>query len=349
MYSILLTGYIEMQFVVTPSGGFYVSALIDRFGREIRYLRISVTDRCDLRCVYCMSEKMTFLPKPDLLTLEELAKITHRFIDYGVEKIRISGGEPLVRKDVMELFADISARFGHGLSELTLTTNGTQLDKYADKLAALGVKRVNISLDSLRSETFAALARRNVLPQVLSGIEAVKEAGLRIKINTVLLPENLGEIPDMVRWAHSQGFDMSLIEIMPMGETDAARRTQFIPMSRAKDVLNSQFTLNPLVTSQRLSGPARYSHITETDGKIGFISPLTNNFCAGCNRVRLTCTGRIYMCLGQEDHIDLRRTLRSGGDIDAQIARAVNLKPEAHNFKITDTPSLARHMSVTGG
>lgn len=326
-----------------------MTTLIDKFGREIRYLRISVTDRCDLRCVYCMSEKMTFLPKADLLTLEELAKITHRFIDFGVEKIRISGGEPLVRKDVMALFADISPRLGRGLSELTLTTNGTQLDKYADQLAALGVKRINVSLDSLRAETFAALARRNVLPQVLRGIEAAKEAGLQIKLNTVLLAENLNEITDMVRWAHGQGFDMSLIEIMPMGETDAQRRTQFVPMTRAKDVLQEQFTLSPLVTSTRLSGPARYSYIPETQGKLGFISPLTNNFCAGCNRVRLTCTGRIYMCLGQEDHIDLRRTLRGGGDIDAQIARAINLKPEAHDFTIADKPSLARHMSVTGG
>ena len=241
-----------------------------------------------------MSEKMTFLPKADLLTLEELAEIAHRFIDFGVEKIRISGGEPLVRKDVMELFAEISPRLNNRLSELTLTTNGTQLDKHADKLASLGVRRINLSLDSLNEATFTKLARRNVLPQVLNGIQAAKEAGIDVKLNTVLLPENLDEIPNMMRWAHAQGFDMSLIEIMPMGQTDAQRRDQFVPISRAKERLEEQFTLKPLITSTRLSGPARYSFIPETGGKLGFISPLTNNFCAGCNRVRLTCTCLLY-------------------------------------------------------
>lgn len=296
-----------------------------------------------------MSKKMTFLPKSELLTLEELAEIAHKFIDFGVEKVRISGGEPLVRKDIMRLFADISPRLKNDLSELTLTTNGTQLDQHADQLAALGIKRINLSLDSLNAETFRKLARRNVLPQVLSGIQAAKEAGLHIKLNTVLLPENLNEIPDIIRWAHGQGFDMSLIEIMPMGQTDTQRRKQFVPMTRAKEMLAQQFTLEPMVTSKRLSGPARFSYIPETRGKLGFISPLTNNFCAGCNRVRLTCTGRIYMCLGQEDHIDLRKTLRNGGDIETQITRAVDMKPEAHDFEISDTPSLQRHMSVTGG
>ena len=326
-----------------------MNRLIDKFGRDIRYLRISVTDRCDLRCSYCMSEKMKFLPKRDLLTLEELAQVAHRFIDFGVEKIRISGGEPLVRKDVMALFSEISPRLKNGLSELTLTTNGTQLEKHADQLAALGVKRINISLDSLNRDTFAALARRNIFPQVLTGIQAAKEANIHVKINTVLLPENLNEIPDMMRWAHGQGFDMSLIEIMPMGQTDIERRMQFVPMNQVKDLLRKKYTLEPMVTSQRLSGPARYNFVKETQGKIGFISPLTNNFCAGCNRVRLTCTGRIYMCLGQDDHIDLRDTLRGGGNLDKQIARAVNMKPEAHDFSITDRPSVARYMSVTGG
>ena len=323
--------------------------LVDKFGREIKYLRISVTDRCDLRCQYCMSEKMTFLPKADLLSLEELAKISHRFIDFGVEKIRISGGEPLVRKDVMELFAQLSPRLGQGLSELTLTTNGTQLTKYADRLASLGVRRINLSLDSLNPDIFAKLTRRNVLAQVLDGVQAAKEAGLKIKINTVLLPENLAEIPDMMRWAHAQAFDMSLIEIMPMGQTDVSRRQQYVPMTRAKDLLAQGFDLTPILNNDPLGGPARYHYVTDTKGRIGFISPLTNNFCAGCNRVRLTCTGRIYMCLGQEDHIDLRKTLREGGNIDTEIARAVNLKPEAHDFKIGDKPSLTRHMSVTGG
>jgi len=326
-----------------------MTTLVDKFGRDIRYLRISVTDRCDLRCVYCMSEKMKFLPKTDLLTFEELAKIAHRFIDFGVQKIRISGGEPLVRKDVMQLFSDISPRLKNGLSELTLTTNGTQLAAHADKLASLGVRRLNLSLDSLNSETFTKLARRNVLPHVLDGITAAKEAGIQIKINTVLLPENIDEIPEIMRWAHSQNFDMSLIEIMPMGQTDTQRREQFVPMTRAKDLLNQHFELTPILKKDALGGPARYSLVTETGGKIGFISPLTNNFCAACNRVRLTCTGRIYMCLGQEDHIDLRHTLRNGGSLDQQIARAVNLKPEAHDFAITDTPTLTRHMSVTGG
>ena len=323
--------------------------LVDKFGREIKYLRISVTDRCDLRCQYCMSEKMNFLPKTDLLTLEELAKISHRFIDFGVEKIRISGGEPLVRKDVMELFAQLSPRLGQDLSELTLTTNGTQLSKYADRLAAFGVKRINLSLDTLNPDIFAKLTRRNILAQVLDGIQAAKEAGLKIKLNTVLLPENLAEIPEMMRWAHAQNFDMSLIEIMPMGQTDISRRKQYVPMTAAKDLLMQQFDLTPILNKDNLGGPARYSYVSETSGRTGFISPLTNNFCAGCNRVRLTCTGRIYMCLGQEDHIDLRKTIREGSDINTEIARAVNLKPEAHDFTISDTPSLSRHMSVTGG
>ena len=323
--------------------------LVDKFGREIKYLRISVTDRCDLRCQYCMAEKMSFLPKAELLTLEELAEISHRFIDFGVEKIRISGGEPLVRKDVMELFAQLAPRLGQDLAELTLTTNGTQLAKYADRLAVLGVKRINLSLDSLNPEIFFKLTRRNVLSQVMEGIEAAKAAGLEVKINTVLLPENLSEIPDMMRWAHAQNFDMSLIEIMPMGQTDISRREQYVPMTEAKDLLSSQFDLSPILKKDGLGGPARYSYVSQTGGRIGFISPLTNNFCAGCNRVRLTCTGRIYMCLGQEDHIDLRKTLREGGSIDTEIARAVNLKPEAHDFSIGDKPSLSRHMSVTGG
>ncbi len=323
--------------------------LVDNFGRAIEYLRLSVTDRCDMRCVYCMSEKMTFLPRSDLLTFEELAAISHRFIDFGVRKIRVSGGEPLVRRDVMELFSELSTRLNSGLSELTLTTNGTQLSKYADRLASLGVKRLNLSLDSLDAAVFTKLARRNVLPDVLEGIKATKEAGIHIKLNTVLLPENLAEIPEMMMWAHDQGFDMSLIEIMPMGMTDADRRKQFVPMMRAKELLAEKFELTPIVAKDKLGGPARFSLVSETKGRIGFISPLTNNFCAGCNRVRLTCTGRIYMCLGQDDHIDLRQIYREGGDLDGAIAKAVRLKPEAHDFLISDKPSVARHMSVTGG
>lgn len=292
---------------------------------------------------------MSFLPKSELLTLEELSQIAHRFIDFGVQKIRISGGEPLVRKDIMELFANIAPRLGNDLNELTLTTNGTQLENHADRLAALGVKRINISLDSLKPDIFEKLTNRNVLPKVMKGIQAAVDAGLSIKINTVILPDNIDDIPDMVRWAHRRGFDISLIEIMPMGQTEIKRREQFIPATRAKDLLSQHFTLEPMLTSSRLAGPARYSFIPETQGKIGFISPLTQNFCTDCNRVRLTCTGRIYMCLGQEDHIDLRAALRSDGNLDAQMARAVQLKPEAHDFEISDRPSLARHMSVTGG
>ncbi len=326
-----------------------MNKLIDSFGREVNYLRVSVTDRCDLRCQYCMAERMTFLPKSDLLTLEELSKLCHGFIDKGIRKIRISGGEPLVRKDVMELFKDIAPRFGSGLSELTLTTNATQLSKYADTLAELGVKRVNISLDSLNPEVFANLSRRPVLPEVLSGIQAAREAGLKVKINTVVLPNNLSELPDMLSWAHAQYFDMSLIEIMPMGQTGQNRLKQFVPMQAAKDILEKRFTLSSIQQSGNLGGPARYHHVRETGGKLGYISPLTHNFCAGCNRIRMTCTGRIYMCLGQDDYVDFRSLLRMGGDLDAATRSALREKPKAHDFTITDQPSVARHMSVTGG
>ena len=326
-----------------------MSPMIDSFGRKISYLRVSVTDRCDLRCSYCMSERMTFLPKPDLLTLEELSKLCHGFIDRGIRKIRISGGEPLVRRDVMELFKDIAPRLNSDLEELTLTTNATQLSKYVDTLAGLGVKRVNISLDSLKPDVFTSLTRRPVLDIVLDGVQAAKDAGLKIKINTVVLPENLTEIPDMVRWAHAQNFDLSLIEIMPMGQVEQARAQQFVPMQAAKNILESQFTLAPILPSGNLGGPARYHKVAQTGGRIGFISPLTNNFCAGCNRIRMTCTGRIYMCLGQDDYVDLRDIIRTGGDLNAAVSAALREKPEAHDFTISDRPGVARHMSVTGG
>jgi len=326
-----------------------MSLLIDKFGRQVSYLRLSVTDRCDLRCTYCMSERMTFLPKSDLLTLEELSKLSHYFIDKGIRKIRISGGEPLLRRDIMSLFRDISPRLKNGLSELTLTTNATQLTKHADELRRLGVKRVNISLDSLNETVFAKLSRRNVLNSVLEGIKAAKEVGLKVKINTVLLPENLHDIPDMVKWAHAQNFDISLIEIMPMGLTGEERRKQFIPMHAAKAILEKQFHLAAILPKDKLGGPARYFFIPQTQGKIGFISPLTQNFCAGCNRIRMTCAGRIYMCLGQEEYIDLRKILRSGNNLDNAIYSAIENKPEAHDFTISSDPSLERHMSVTGG
>lgn len=326
-----------------------MGSLIDKFGRHVSYLRLSVTDRCDLRCAYCMSERMVFLPKSDLLTLEELSKLSHYFIDKGIRKIRISGGEPLLRRDILSLFEDISPRLKSDLSELTLTTNATQLSKYADRLARIGVKRINVSLDSLDEGIFAKLSRRNALKSVLEGIQAAKEAGIKIKINTVLLPENLAEVPNIMSWAHDQEFDMSLIEIMPMGQTGEDRRRQFVPMQAAHTLLEGKYNLTSIITNDKLGGPARYYHVSETNGRIGFISPLTQNFCAGCNRIRMTCTGRIYMCLGQEDYIDLRQILRSGESLDDAIYIALQNKPKAHDFLITKEPSLSRHMSVTGG
>ena len=326
-----------------------MGSLIDKFGRHVSYLRLSVTDRCDLRCTYCMAERMVFLPRSELLTLEELSKLSHHFIDKGIRKIRITGGEPLLRRDIISLFEDISPRLKSDLSELTLTTNATQLSKYADRLARIGLKRINVSLDSLNKDVFAKLSRRNVLKSVLEGLQAAKEAGLKIKINTVLVPDNLADIPDMMRWAHSQEFDMSLIEIMPMGQTGEDRRRQFIPMQAARSLLEEKYNLTSIVTNDKLGGPARYYHVSETNGRIGFISPLTQNFCTGCNRIRMTCTGRIYMCLGQEDHIDLRHILRSGENLDDAIYMALQNKPKAHDFLITKEPSLSRHMSVTGG
>lgn len=296
-----------------------------------------------------MSERMVFLPKSDLLTLEELSKLSHYFIDKGIRKIRISGGEPLLRRDILSLFEDISPRLKSDLSELTLTTNATQLSKYADRLARIGVKRINVSLDSLDEGIFAKLSRRNALKSVLEGIQAAKEAGIKIKINTVLLPENLAEVPNIMSWAHDQEFDMSLIEIMPMGQTGEDRRRQFVPMQAAHTLLEGKYNLTSIITNDKLGGPARYYNVSETNGRIGFISPLTQNFCAGCNRIRMTCTGRIYMCLGQEDYIDLRQILRSGESLDGAIYIALQNKPKAHDFLITKEPSLSRHMSVTGG
>ncbi len=323
--------------------------LIDPFGRRVSYLRVSVTDRCDLRCKYCMSERMTFLPKKDVLNLEELSRLTHAFIDRGVRKVRISGGEPLVRRDILDLMKDVSRRLGTDLEELTVTTNATRLAKYADDLAALGVKRINVSLDTLDRDIFTKLCRRDQLNSVLEGLEAAKRAGLAVKINTVLLPQNIETIADMTAWIHGQGFDHSLIEIMPMGDTGEDRRTQFVPMGEAKDRLDSRFSLIPMVGTDSNAGPARFWRVKETGRRVGFISPLTNNFCAGCNRVRLTCTGRIYQCLGRDEFLDLRAILREGGDLDAAILEATGNKPERHDFQINDQPSVSRHMSVTGG
>ncbi|MFN3211581.1 MAG: GTP 3',8-cyclase MoaA [Henriciella sp.] len=331
--------------------------LVDQFGRQVTYLRMSVTDRCDLRCTYCMAEKMQFLPKRELLTIEELDAVAQAFIRRGVQKIRITGGEPLVRKGMPELFERLGSYLGHGLEELTLTTNGTLLEQYADMLARNGVKRINVSLDSLDPEVFARVTRRGKLNQVLTGIDAALAAGLKIKINTVALKhENMNELPQMIEWAHSKGMELTLIEVMPLGETGEDRIDQYIPLPMVRDQLEQNWTLTDDDQTRVNAGPSRYVRVEETGGKLGFITPLTNNFCAGCNRVRVTCTGRIYMCLGQDDHIDLRSALRDSAAPDealnACLDRALFKKPERHEFAIDrrgQDPSLPRHMSVTGG
>jgi len=332
-----------------------MTLLRDSFGRDITYLRMSVTDRCDLRCNYCMAENMTFLPRKDLLSLEELDRLAASFISRGVRKIRLTGGEPLVRRGLMDLIKNMSRHLKSGaLDEITLTTNATQLSKYADDLARVGVKRLNVSLDSRDPETFAKLTRRDALTQVLDGIDAALDAGLKIKINTVALKgTNADEIPDLMRWAHSKAMDMTLIEVMPMGEIDEDRVDQYLPLTEIRDVLDVKFTLSE--TPYRTGGPSRYVRVKETGGLLGFITPLTNNFCAGCNRVRVTCTGKIYMCLGQSDSVDLRAAMR-GDNSDEALDKALDLaminKPEKHDFGISKrgvAGTMPRHMSVTGG
>ncbi|WP_425409058.1 GTP 3',8-cyclase MoaA [Hyphococcus sp.] len=329
--------------------------LTDTFGRNITYLRLSVTDRCDLRCAYCMAEHMTFLPKREVLSLEELEQLSGAFIDRGVKKIRITGGEPLVRRDIMTLMARLGRRLEAGeFEELTLTTNATQLVHHADVLRSVGVKRVNVSLDTLDDEKFAGLTRRNALSKVLAGLDAAQAAGLKVKINTVALKGvNEDEIPAMIAWAHGRGMDLTLIEVMPLGEIEADRVDQYLPLTAVEDNLRTQWTLTPL--EMRTGGPARYVKVEDTGGVLGMITPLTNNFCAGCNRVRVTCTGQIYMCLGHSDRIDLRAALRSekpDAALDAALGRAMLKKPERHAFDISErgaAPSVSRHMSVTGG
>jgi GTP 3',8-cyclase len=328
--------------------------VIDPFGRSITYLRVSVTDRCDLRCVYCMAEDMHFLPKAEVLTLEELDRLCGAFIRLGVRKLRITGGEPLVRRDVMTLFRSLGSRLGQGLEELTLTTNGTQLARYADELAASGVRRVNVSLDTLDPGRFTAITRRGRLDQVLGGIFAAKAAGLAVKINAVALKGvNEAEIDAMLAWCGEHGFDLCLIETMPLGETGEDRTDQYLPLSIVRARLREHWTLDP--TEYRTGGPARYFTVRETGRRIGFITPMTHNFCESCNRVRLTCTGTLFMCLGQEDAADLRAVLRGGAD-DAALATAIReaiaRKPQGHDFIIDrrhERPAVARHMSVTGG
>ena len=334
-----------------------LAPLVDQFGRQVTYLRMSVTDRCDLRCTYCMAEQMQFLPKRELLTIEELDQVASAFIRRGVQKIRITGGEPLVRRGMPELIQRLGSYIGSGLEELTLTTNGTLLTQFADLLAENGVKRINVSLDSLDPETFERITRRGKLAKVLDGIDAALAAGLKIKINTVALKhENMTEIPRMIEWAHSKGMDLTLIEVMPLGETGEDRIDQYVPLPMIQDTLNDRWTLTEVPVNDQNSGPSRYVQVAETGGKLGFITPLTNNFCAGCNRVRVTCTGRIYMCLGQDDHIDLRAALRESEHPDealnACLDRALFKKPERHDFAIDKrgaAPAVDRHMSVTGG
>jgi GTP 3',8-cyclase len=325
--------------------------MIDPFGRHISYLRVSVTDRCDFRCVYCMSEHMTFLPKKDLLTLEELERLCAAFIEKGVRRIRITGGEPLVRRNVMSLFEGLGQRLGNGLDELTLTTNGSQLSRLAGPLRDAGVKRINVSLDTRDAEKFHAITRRGDLSNVLAGIDAAQDAGLSVKINMVALKDvNADEIPAMLKWAHGHGMDLTLIETMPMGEIGEDRTAQYLPLSLVRANLAQHFTLQDC--DYRTGGPARYVRVVETGGRLGFITPLTHNFCESCNRVRLTCTGTLYMCLGQNDAADLRAPLRTGADLNAAIDEAIARKPKGHDFAIDRrhaAPAVARHMSMTGG
>jgi cyclic pyranopterin phosphate synthase len=328
--------------------------MIDPFGRGITYLRVSVTDRCDLRCVYCMAEEMTFLPRKDVLSLEELDRLSSAFIRQGVRKLRITGGEPLVRRDVMKLFRSLGNRLGNGLDELTLTTNGTQLAKYARDLAAAGVKRVNVSLDTLDPARFTRITRRGKLDVVLAGIDAAQASGLHVKINAVALRgENEDEIGDMLAWCGANGHDLCLIETMPMGDIGGDRTDQYLPLSIVRARLRQRFTLAE--TAFKTGGPARYFDVAETGTRVGFITPMTHNFCESCNRVRLTCTGTLYMCLGQDDAADLRAVMRDGASdkaLDAAILEAIKRKPKGHDFIIDrreKSPSVGRHMSLTGG
>jgi GTP 3',8-cyclase len=329
--------------------------LIDPFGRGIEYLRVSVTDRCDFRCVYCMSEHMTFLPKQDLLSLEELDRMCAAFVRRGVKKLRITGGEPLVRKNILSLFRALGRHLETGaLEELTLTTNGSQLAKYAGELKAAGVERINVSLDTLDAGKFKDITRWGDLAVVLNGIDAAQKAGLKVKINAVALKGvNEDEIEDLIRFAHGRGADLTLIETMPLGDIDGDRTDQYLPLSIVRARLMDCFTLED--SPHRTGGPARYVTVNETGGRLGFITPMTHNFCESCNRVRLTCTGTLYMCLGQDDAADLRKPLRASSDdglLDAAILEAISRKPKGHDFIIdrrTSKPAVARHMSLTGG
>lgn len=349
-----------------------MTQLTDSFGRTISYLRLSLTDRCDFRCTYCMAEHMQFLPKADLLTFEELERVCDLFIARGVRKIRVTGGEPLVRKGALDFIHTLGTRLKpqhgadgavqsgdassgeYGLDELTLTTNGSQLQTSAAALKAAGVKRINVSIDTLDRKAFASLTRRDQLPAVLDGLMAAKDAGLKVKLNTVALKGvNEGQFDALISFCGLHGFDLTLIEVMPMGDIGRDRLTQFLPLSQVREDLATRWTFTD--TAHRTGGPARYAHIAETGTNIGFISPLTQNFCEGCNRVRLTCTGKLYMCLGQDGSVDFREALRSGAsqsELNTLLDTALAAKPKSHDFAIAGnqmTGSNVRHMSVTGG
>jgi cyclic pyranopterin phosphate synthase len=331
------------------------SPMIDPYGRTVNYLRVSVTDRCDFRCVYCMAENMTFLPKKDLLNLEELDRLCTVFIEKGVRKLRLTGGEPLVRKNIMWLIESLSRHLQSGaLEELTLTTNGSQMKRFAPQLHEHGVRRVNISLDTLNPDRFKAITRWGNFDQVIEGIDAARDAGLAVKINAVALKDvNEDEIETMMVWAHERGMDLTLIETMPLGDIDGDRTDQYLPLSTVRARLLERWTLDDI--PYKTGGPARYVQVRETGGRVGFITPLTHNFCESCNRVRITCTGTLYMCLGQDDAADLREPLRAseGNErLQAAIDEAIGRKPKGHDFiidRLHNKPALARHMSMTGG
>ncbi|MDA9248527.1 GTP 3',8-cyclase MoaA [Amylibacter sp.] len=333
-----------------------IPKLIDPFNRAITYLRVSVTDRCDFRCVYCMSENMNFLPKADLLTLEELDKMCTAFISQGVEKLRITGGEPLVRRNIMEFFSSISRHLKTGaLKELTLTTNGSQLHRFAEQLAEIGIRRINVSLDTLNEEKFSQITRWGRLVQVLNGIDAALAAGIKIKINTVALKDfNEDELEEIVKWCANRKMDLTFIEVMPMGDIGNENRlNQYWPLSDLRKRLTKTWTLKD--TDEQTGGPARYVRVNETGQKIGFITPMTHNFCESCNRVRLTCTGELFQCLGQEDQVDLRKVLRKNPEIEPLIKaihNAISKKPKGHDFDYSRqsiSGQMSRHMSHTGG
>jgi cyclic pyranopterin phosphate synthase len=345
---------VQRQFALDRSDA-QTAPLIDPFARAITYLRVSVTDRCDFRCVYCMSEHMSFLPKADLLSLEELDRVCSAFVGRGVRKLRLTGGEPLVRRGIMTLFGSLSRHLKSGaLDELTLTTNGSQLVKYAAELKDHGVKRINVSLDTLDADKFRAITRWGDLKQVMAGIDAAQKQGLAVKINAVALKGvNEDEFPSLIDWAHGRGMDLTLIEVMPLGEVGEGRLDQYLPLSMVRARLAERYTLTDI--DHATGGPARYVQVAQTGGRLGFITPMTHNFCESCNRVRLTCTGTLYMCLGQEDAADLRAPLRaseSNALLHSAIDDAIAHKPKGHDFVIDRRhrrPALQRHMSVTGG